>query len=192
METKTYRAPLEVKADSETGEVEAIFATLNVIDHDGDVTLPGAFGKQRVVIEAWNHNLQAPPVGKGVIRERESEAILDGMFFLDTASGQEHHRVVKALEDQQEWSYTFRILDAEPGTHDGVEVRLLKSLEVAGVGPVTRGAGINTRTVAVKSAESDAGEDEGEADDGKPSGDVLRDFEQQIGLIRESVEVLNV
>lgn len=196
--TKAYRAPLQVKADSETGEVEAVFSTLNVIDHDGDVTLPGAFGEQRVVIEAWNHNLQAPPVGKGVIRETQSEAILEGAFFLGTASGKEHHQVVKALGDQQEWSYTFRILEADWGVFEGEEVRFLKRMEVAGVGPVTRGAGIGTRTVAVKSQDSAAGdgggsdadgEDGGEADDGKPSGLPERDVELAINLLRAQMEV---
>lgn len=177
MDTKTYRAQLGLKADSEKGEFEAVFATLNVIDHDGDVTLPGAFGQQRVLIEPWNHDYSRPPVGKGVIQEKDDEAHVEGRFFLDTEAGREHYTVVKALEDMQEWSYTFRIVDAEPGVFEGENVRFLKRMDVLGVSPVTRGAGIGTRTTTIKNAKDDGvadteGDTEGEAggDDGKPSG----------------------
>lgn len=154
VEKKTFTAPLNFKA-GEKGEFEAVFATLNVIDHDGDVTLPGAFGEQRVVIEPWNHNWAAPPVGKGMISERGGEGVVHGRFFLQTAAGQEHYEVAKALEDQQEFSYTFIIVGAEWGIHDGEEVRFLKKLDVVGVGQVTRGAGIATRLTAIKQQNPD-------------------------------------
>ena len=48
--------PVTFKADSE-GVVQAVFSTLNVIDKDGDVTMPGAFSEERVNIAAWGHNL---------------------------------------------------------------------------------------------------------------------------------------
>jgi len=154
METKTFRAALNFKADdSKAGEFEAVFATLNVIDWDGDVTLPGAFGEQRVMIEAWNHNYAMPPVGKGQIFERENEAIVAGRFFVDTSAGAEHYTVAKELGEMQEFSYTFNILDAAPGVFDGQTVRFLTRLEVLGGGQVRRGAGIATRLTAIKSAE---------------------------------------
>jgi len=154
MDTKTYRARLELKADSEQGEFKAVFATLNVIDHDGDVTVPGAFGEQRVLIEPWNHDYSRPPVGRGVIGEKDDEAYVEGRFFLDTEAGREHYTVVKALEDMQEWSYTFRVVDAEPGVFEGESVRFLKRMDVIGVSPVTRGAGIGTRTTSIKGSKS--------------------------------------
>lgn len=184
--TKTYQGRMQLKADGDgrPGEFQAVFATLNVIDHDGDVTLPGAFGEQRVLIEPWNHNYAAPPVGKGLIREEADEALVDGAFFLESGSGQEHYQVVKALGDMQEWSYTFRVKDADQGMFEGQPVWFLKKLDVIGVSPVTRGAGIGTRTTTIKGAggagqaAGDPGEgdtddgDEGEAgaDAGKPSG----------------------
>jgi len=207
METKTYRAAVEFKGDGETGEFEAVFATLGVIDHDGDVTVPGAFGEQRVLVEPWNHNYQAPPVGKGVIQERGNEAIVVGHFFTDTAAGLEHYRVAKRLGDMQEWSYTFRVLDAEPGMVDGQPVRMLKRMDVAGVGQVTRGAGIGTRTMALKSEGagfsdedvqrlkallSDAGDGEGEGPGPgpKPSGVPVRDVQARVNILRLEGEVL--
>lgn len=187
MKTKTFKAMLEATGDGDAGEVEAVFATLNVIDYDGDVTLAGAFGSQPVIIEPWNHNYQAPPVGKGIISESENDARLKGRFFTDTASGLEHYRVVKNLAEQQEWSYTFQVLDAEPGKFDGQDVTFLKRLEVIGVSPVTRGAGIATRTVAIKRADKDASDDaretEGQTGDpGEPSGPPPRVLSTRIDI----------
>jgi len=167
LEKKEYRGRLMLKeeGEGEAGEFEAVFATLNVEDRDGDVTLPGAFGEHVVVVEPWNHNYQAPPVGRGTIGERENEAVLSGKFFLDTPAGLEHYTVVKHMRDVQEWSYSFYILEAEYGVHDGKEVRFLKKLDVVGVGPVTRGTGVDTRVTDIKGRK----QDEGEAGDGKPS-----------------------
>ncbi len=153
MEQKTFTCRMEFKG-SDTGEFVAEFATLNVVDHDGDVTLPGAFSQQEVVIEPWNHNWNAPPVGRGMIREDNGKAIVEGRFFTDTASGLEHYRTVKNLADMQEWSYSFDIIDYEYGNFAGKNVRFLKELDVIGVGPVTRGAGIDTRLVAIKRAKA--------------------------------------
>jgi hypothetical protein len=54
------------------------------------------------------------------------------------------------LGARQEWSYSFNIIEAEPGVFDGQPVRFLKKMEVIGVGQVTRGAGIDTHTESVK------------------------------------------
>lgn len=199
MEKKTYRAKMVLKRDDDgegTGQVEAVFATLNVIDHDEDVTLPGAFGTQsNVIMEPWNHGWTLP-VGKGAISEREDEAVFEGEYFLDTQAGREHYTVAKALADGQEWSYTFRILKYSRGEFEDRDVRFLEKMDVIGVSQVDRGAGINTRTTAVKSQtdliktmqgltqalsqgerekgqredDGGAGGGDGEADDGKPSG----------------------
>lgn len=151
-EKKTYKGKIELKADSDrTGEFRAEFATLNIKDHDGDVTVPGAFQEgQETMVEPWNHNYGALPVGKGIIHEEDEKAVMDGQFFLDTQSGSEHYKVVKALGNLQEWSYTFEILKSDKGDFEGEEVQFLKELDVWGVGPVQRGAGIDTRTVSIK------------------------------------------
>jgi hypothetical protein len=43
MKTKSFQPQIEFKADGEPGEFTAIFSSFNTIDHDNDVTLPGAF-----------------------------------------------------------------------------------------------------------------------------------------------------
>jgi hypothetical protein len=159
MAQKVYRGRIEFKKSAdETGEFRAEFATLNVIDHDGDVTVPGAFRDgQETLIEAWNHNYGQLPVGKGIIHEDGDKAVVEGSFFLDTQGGLEHYKTVKALGKLQEWSYTFDIEDSGYGEFDGQDVQFLRKLDVWGVAPVERGAGIDTRTTDIKSQKAAIG-----------------------------------
>lgn len=139
--------------DEAKGIIQAVFATLNVKDHDGDVTVPGAFEDGAAVrISAYNHKSWdgALPVGRGTITEKGDEAILDGQFFMDTEAGRETFGVVKGMGDLQEWSYGFDVLQSEPGTFDGESANFLKRVKVHEVSPVILGAGIATRTLAVK------------------------------------------
>lgn len=153
MERKVYKGHLTLKADGQPGEFRAVFATLNVKDHDGDVTLPGAFTEgEPAIISHWNHGWEELPVGKGVVHADDNEAWIDGAFFLTTQTGKEHYETVKSLGELQEWSYGFEILDAEDGKLEGEPVRFLKRLRVIEVSPVMQGAGIDTRTAAIKSA----------------------------------------
>jgi HK97 family phage prohead protease len=143
--------PVTLKADAESGEFRAVFSTLNVIDRDGDVTLPGAFTDgEEVRISFWGHRWQDLPVGKGVIASDDKEAWVDGQFFLDTDAGRETYQTVKNLGSLQEWSYGFDVLDDASGEFEGQKVRFLKSLKVVEVSPVMIGAGVNTRTEAIK------------------------------------------
>ena len=180
---KEFRAPIALKSgEGEEGTFEAVFATFNVIDRDGDVTKPGAFQDgQKVRISAWGHNWGVLPVGKGVIHADDEKAWVEGRFFLDTEGGQDTYRTVKGLEELQEWSYGFDILTSADGEFEGERVRYLEALDVYEVSPVMLGAGIGTRTTGIKGAAdgavgtgADAGDDadgsEGEGGDTNPSG----------------------
>ncbi len=150
---KKSLARFEVK-DETKGEVEAVFATLNVKDHDDDVTKPGAFENgAEVVISAYNHKSWdgALPVGKGTIHEVGNEVVMKGRFFLNTTAGRDTFEVVKELGNRQEWSYGFNVDDSERGEHEGKSVRILKKMTVHEVSPVLRGAGLGTRTNYAKS-----------------------------------------
>jgi len=150
---KKSLARFEVK-DETKGEVEAVFATLNVKDHDDDVTRPGAFEEgAEVVISAYNHKSWdgALPVGKGTIHEIGNEVVLKGRFFLQTTAGRDTFEVVKELGSKGQWSYGFNVLDSEKGEHEGKSVRVLKKMAVHEVSPVLRGAGLGTQTRFAKS-----------------------------------------
>lgn len=140
---------LELKADA--GSVRAVFSTFNVIDKDGDVTLPGAFMQGQAVRLMPAHKTGEPAIGKGTISSEHDRAIFDGKFNLNQIAGREWYESVKDQGDLQEWSYGFSILEAEPGAVGGVKVRVLKRLQVHEVSPVMLGAGVGTETLAIKS-----------------------------------------
>lgn len=149
---KTFSG-VTVKA-ADKGEVEAVFSTFNVVDHDGDVTLPGAIKDgTEVVISAYGHESHwgALPAGKGIIRTTDTEAILEGQFFLDTTQGRDTFNTVKGLGPLQEWSYSLQDVTSKSGQFNGQDVRFLESIDrIKEVSPVLQGAGIGTRTLAAK------------------------------------------
>jgi hypothetical protein len=145
---------LQLKAET-PGSFRAVFSTLNVIDKDGDVTLPGAFEKDAPVnIAAWGHNWGDLPSGDGKIAEEGEEAIIAGAFYLGTPQGDATYETLKQRFERgtidQEWSYGFQVVESDFGTFQGREVRFLKRLKVFEVSPVMVGAGENTRTLDVK------------------------------------------
>lgn len=159
---KSFQAGVKEVADE--GTVLFVLATLNEIDKDGDVTLPGYFGQQPTVmvpVHDWNH----VPIGKGRIFEDGDEAIAEMKLNLDIAAARDWHAALKfdmanppAL---QQYSYGYTVLDggSERGQHKGRSVRFLKARPdgtpgaiVHEVSPVLLGAGNNTRTLGVKSA----------------------------------------
>lgn len=152
--TKTF-SQVEIK-DADKGEITAVFATLNVVDSDGDVTVKGAFPTgAKVRISAYGHTSWEGrlPVGKGTIREVGDEAILDGKFFLDTPEGRDTFTVVKELGDDglQEFSYGYDPVKFSYGEFEGRDVRFLEELKVHEVSPVLLGAGVGTRLLTAKS-----------------------------------------
>ena len=151
MDTKTLRG-VEIK-DAARGEVTAVFSTLGVVDSDGDVTRKGAFTDGApVVISAYGHASWggALPVGKGVIRADDTQAVLEGQFFMDTTPGADTFKAVKNLGELGQWSYGYDVTEVAYGEHDGQKVRFLDALKVFEVSPVLVGAGVGTQTLSAK------------------------------------------
>lgn len=140
--------------DATKGEVSAVFSTFNVVDKDGDLTLPDAIKDgMEVVISAYGHQSHygALPVGKGVIRTTKTEAILDGQFFMNTTHGRDTFEVVKELGAAQEWSYSLHNVTSKTEERDGQVVNVLENIGlIKEVSPVLIGAGVNTRTLVAK------------------------------------------
>lgn len=158
---------LEWKADK-AGAFRAVVATYNVVDNDGDVSLPGALDTTKsVVVSPWNHSSvdearSDPPVGAATITTVGDQAIAEGHFYVNTELGRKAYEITKSLFDDGlgEWSYAFRI---PPGgaVFDQKELaewpgatRILKQVSPFEVSLVFAGAGIGTQTLAVKSAAS--------------------------------------
>jgi len=157
--------------DADHGEISAVFATFGVVDKDGDITDPKAFEDgAKVVISSYGHKSWdgALPIGVGHIKTTDSEAILEGQFFMDTQAGRETFTALKAMHDAgipSEFSYGFDVLDSEPITGVKGAKRLLKRMKTFEVSPTLLGAGVNTRTLALKSAELDDSRPERFADE---------------------------
>jgi len=156
MEKKSLQ--IQLKQDT-PGAFVAKIATLNVIDSDHDVTLPGAFPEGKtVLVSAYQHGSWGGmlPVGKAAIHEIVDEVVAEGQFNLSTASGKEHYEAIKFSGDLQEWSYGFQVMESEPGKQGDMEVRFLKKVDVFEISPVLKGAGIGTQTMSIKAEKKGA------------------------------------
>lgn len=158
-EIKRCRAALEAKINGEPGSVQAVFSTFGVLDSDNDIVLASAFTDGQPVPMTWSHRWEMP-VGKGLVRVRENDALFDGSFFIETDAGQEAYKTVRAMGSLQEWSWGFRVIDAAYEQRDQEFVRVIKRAEVFEVSPVLVGAGVGTYTETIKghAAYADEGE----------------------------------
>ena len=160
MDSRTKTRALALKSLSDEGVGLAVFATLNVVDADGDLTMPGAFGEQHVTLlpaHDWGH----VPLGRARIYEDGNEALAEFRLNLEVAAARDWHAALKFdLAHQpalQEWSYGYRPVEFSYTSDGNNRVRVLSKISVSEVSPVLRGAGVGTRTVALKSrAEAEA------------------------------------
>jgi hypothetical protein len=152
MNRKSF-AQAEIKA-ADKGQVVAKIATLNVIDKDGDVILPGALQRTDVVISAYGHESWSGslPVGKGVFYEEGDALMFEGEFFMDTTHGRDTFITVKNLGALGEWSYSLQNVTSEPVQVDGVRANGIKGFGATEVSPVLVGASVGSETLSTKSA----------------------------------------
>jgi len=208
---KRVTAHLQVKQDGAgEGRVSAVFSTFGVIDSDGDVVRPSAFTEGQQVPMTWAHDW-ANPVGKGVIHVEADRAVFECQFFMDTVDGEQAFLKVKNMGDLQEWSWGFRVLDAEIadapdgqaapaqwGRGEG-QVQYINRAEVFEVSPVLVGANRETETLAIKGtcpkcgAKGQDDEQETEPDAGKQAEGWREEAETLIqGALGQEIERLTV
>lgn len=154
--------------NKDRGEFRAVFATFNVKDSDGDVTLPGAFEDGAVVpVSAYGHGSWDGklPVGTTKLSNERDVAVADGRFFMDTSHGRDTFLTVKALAEEHlgEWSYGYTPKDYHYGDLNGDNVRFLSKQTVHEVSPVLQGAGLGTRTLETKGRKDPDGQTGGAA-----------------------------
>ncbi|MDO0931321.1 HK97 family phage prohead protease [Streptomyces sp. DG2A-72] len=153
MQRKIY-APADVELKSTGKDVVAAFSIFNEVDSDGDVVLPGAIPHGvEVPMSAFNHKSWEDqlPVGKGVVSADAGRATFTAKLF-DTTGGRDTYETLKQLGPLARWSWGFDVIDSERGTFNGQRVRFIKKVRLFEVSPVLRGANDNTRTLAIKSA----------------------------------------
>jgi HK97 family phage prohead protease len=150
METKhlTTRAVLKADGDNQ-GTIEAVFSTFGVRDRDGDIVEPGAIENGKSVPMVWHHDWTRM-IGKGVTEIDDERAVFKGSIFMDTDAGADAYRTIKAMGDLMEYSWGFRILDADFVERDAEFIRVIKRAELFEVSPVLVGAGMGTGTLSLK------------------------------------------
>jgi len=165
------KSPIELKEEGDTRYLEAVFSLFDTIDSDQDVTKQGAlrsgYTGNKVPL-VWNHDW-SKVIGRGVIETDNQKAVFKG-YFLNTESGKEAYETVKQMQDMQQFSYGFQVLDSEKGTHidskgQEVPVRILKDVKVWEVSPVLVGAQQNSFVQALKSGLEQLEEKESLGDD---------------------------
>lgn len=151
LDTKHITTAAEWKADGPVGSLRAVISTFDVVDMDGDVVASTAFKDGQAVPMVWAHDWSRP-IGKGVVRVEAKRAVFDGQLFMDTPDGQYAYNTIKGLAELQEYSWGFRILEAEPVTVNGQDARRITSTEVFEASPVLVGAAGRgrTRTLSLK------------------------------------------
>lgn len=151
METKQLTTSAILKdAGDDAGSIEAVISTFDVVDHGGDIVLASAFQDGQATLMTWSHDWDRP-IGKGAIRVEPERAVFAGKLWLDTEDGEQAYRKIKNAGDLQEYSWGFRILDADFGERDGDTVRIIKRTELFEASPVLKGEGMHTRTLSLKS-----------------------------------------
>jgi hypothetical protein len=190
VERKIFTPELKLDTSGE-GTFKAVFATMNVVDKDGDITLPGAFGNQNVILSQYNHGswgkgADALPIGIGQIYEEGENAIIAGEFDMNDPAAVKTYQKMKYLTEKgrkQEFSYALPEIDFEYREEGGNRVRVLKRIVVPEVSPVLMGAGENTRILDIKSKVKDDEEEKQEEEKGKT-------FAEQAAETLESVKAL--
>lgn len=160
MQVKQFEPTLT--ATNAPGHARFKVATLNVVDSDLDVTLPGFFGRQPVALLPC-HDWQSVPLGKGHIYENGTQVVADVQFNLAVPAARDWYEAIKFdlanPPSLQQYSYGFTLRPGghRPGTHKGRPVRFLQprpdgtpGCTVHEVSPVLLGAGVGTGTLAVK------------------------------------------
>ena len=112
---------LQIKS-ADRGEVEAVIATLSVVDKDFEVVVPGAIEDgAEVSMSSYGHDaiFGALPVGKGIIRIEGNRAVFRGQMFLSTSRGKETFDVLKEMGPRMQWSFGFQVLESRPPRKNG-------------------------------------------------------------------------
>src|SRR6266508_4653153 len=158
---------LDGTGDPGQATVRAVVATLGKIDGDGDVTLPGYFGRQDVVMlptHDWSH----VPLGKVVMFEDGDQAIADLKVNLAIPAARAWFEALRFdlanPPSLAAWSYGYTVKagGSWEGKFAGRDVRFLQPLPdgspggiVHEVSPVVEAAGVGTGTLEVGSDGTD-------------------------------------
>ncbi len=146
------------------GKISVVFATMGVWDKDGDMSMPGFYGEQDVVLLPA-HDWSSVPLGKGKTREEGNLAIADIELNMELQTAKDWLSAIKfdlkVGQPRMEYSYGFKILEGGSRMGEGLgrQGRILQPREdgtpgskIWEVSPVLVGAGERTGTLSAKAA----------------------------------------
>lgn len=156
--------PMEFVDDAK-GEVTSVVYTLDEVDREREVILSTAFqGGVRVSLSEYGHDgilaqmkktgaPVKPPAGKGVLTIEGKQVVFRGKYFMSTQRGREAYATAKEMGSEQEWSFSYLILETGPPSEEwrakGAR-RVHTKIAPFEVSPVTIAGGVGTHTVGVK------------------------------------------
>lgn len=146
-------SPSDMKVgDDGNGTIRVLFSKYNDRDKGGDLAEAGAFIEKETLLFGYEHDTKTYPIARGKVFNTSEGGVFDGSFF-DTNKAQEERKAIKGAGELQEWSYGYIVDNPEIVT----EGRNFKSasVDVRHISPVYVGMGNDTRTLEVKSDESD-------------------------------------
>ncbi len=182
----------EIK-DEARGEVVAVVSTLNIVDRDGDVILPGAIKDGSVVkLSAYGHDVITEgkaPVGRGVVTIKGDQAVLSARYFMSTDRGRDAFNTVKEMGADSEWSIGFPTKSIETAPMSATwksqgARRLITGLTLVESSPVFRGANQHTGTLGAKAAGDDPPID---PPIDPPAGKTAAELQTEIAAARQTV-----
>jgi len=149
-----FNCALELKALTDEGVIEGYGSIFGNVDHGGDKVMPGAFTESlvkarqtgRSVKMLWNHD-PSQPIGVWEDLAEDAKGLWGkGRLVMDVPKAREVHALLraKALDGL---SIGYRTKAAEPEGN----VRLLKSLDLFEISPVTFAMNPRAKVTSVKS-----------------------------------------
>jgi len=177
MQTKTYKADIEVKAtdpnaDAPYGSFTAQVSVFNNTDLVGDRIIPGAFADSLKSYEAsgkvlpivWSHDWSNADsfIGKTLSAVETADGLLVNGAFFNTPKAQ-HIRELLTQKVVSEFSFAYDVIDQQTAK-DGVN-ELLK-LNILEAGPTLKGANPDTQLVSAKTLINNSKAEPGELQEG--------------------------
>ena len=140
--------------DSRLGQIQFVVATLDAVDKQGDVFLPGSVGRQDVLISQFQHAIWmgAVPIGKGVVYEQGGQVLCDAQLNMELSQAREVWSAIAFAPELIEASIGFQPTKYGWGERDGQRVCLFEKTHFWEASPVIVGAGVDTGVNHIKAA----------------------------------------
>ncbi len=120
------------EGEAESGTFTGYLSVFDVVDSYGDVVKKGAFRKsikdKKEFPILWSHDM-FEPLGVFIAVEDDKGLLITGKLNLDVQRGREI-RSLMAQGAVKGLSIGYRVMDSKPAERDGLQVRLLKEIDL--------------------------------------------------------------